>query len=156
MDLPEEKNTNFQPNTHLSALHNNVENVVLDRFLNNLSHNLLTPLNGIIGACGTLETFPNQNTKAIQAILSSTVNLNLNIFNLLELTKILTNRPSTEKTYFNLPLLLRNLIEEFHLNTLNKKCLIKIKPKNSTLPDLYGSPNKLKLIVANLDRKSVV
>lgn len=149
MDMPEKKDENFHSQTPLSTLHNNVENVVLDRFLNNLGHSLLTPLNGIIGACNTLGAFPNQNITAIKTILSSTVNLNLNIYNLLELSKILINRPSAEKAYFNLHHLLHNLIEEFHLIAPDKKCTINIKPKKNTLSDLFGSSNNLKLIVAN-------
>ncbi len=122
------------------------------QFLSTMSHEIRTPLNSVIGMTNLLfseDPKPEQieNLKALSFGAESLMAL---INDILDFSKIEAGGIRFESTTFNLPELLRNVIESFKVLSRNKNLEIKLDSQN-TLPEyIKGDPTRLGQILNNL------
>jgi len=127
-------------------------NIAKSQFLANMSHDIRTPMNGILGMSSILKDTPlnHEQQEYLKDITSSGNNLLYLINDILDYSKIEAGELSIEKISFNL----RELI-----NTIGRSLIVKCTEKNIDLIINYSTeissffisdPTRLSQIVTNL------
>jgi signal transduction histidine kinase/CheY-like chemotaxis protein len=122
------------------------------QFVANMSHEVRTPLNGILGVSAMLletELYPEQRQLA-EIVLTSAESLLSIVNDVLDFSKIEAGRVELEKIDFDLPGLVRSVVE---LQTIraNEKCLTIQTEIAPGIPEcLHGDPLKVRQVLNNL------
>ncbi|MDI9366411.1 MAG: PAS domain S-box protein [Flavobacterium sp.] len=127
-------------------------NISKERFLANISHELRTPMNGIIGLINLLEkTILNNNQKEyLELIKGSSESLLLLLNELLDFEKIAAGKLQLEKIHFDVSETITKIVESSRYKIDGKRLPIEINnrlPKNQFV---IGDPHKLGQIILNL------
>ncbi len=121
-------------------------------FLSTISHEVRTPLNAIVGIGNLIQkTSLDELQREYARILQlSSANLLELVNNLLDLSKLESQKVKLEKRNFSLKQLLEVLFQSFELRAKEKKIKL-IKEYSGNLPDhLLGDPIKINQILTNL------
>jgi PAS domain S-box-containing protein len=122
-------------------------------FLSHISHELLTPLNGIIGFSeilyeGTIQLSSLKQKELYSDILSSARELYLMISEILNLTQLEANKFEFHPTKINLINFLNKIESTFHSLFIKKKVFLKIDI-DPVLNDITIDPEQLRVILNN-------
>ncbi|MFT7823589.1 MAG: ATP-binding protein [Sulfurimonas sp.] len=121
-------------------------------FLANMSHEIRTPLNGIVGFTEILRsTDLNQEQEEFLNIIDKSSENLLNIINnILDLSKIESNKIEIENIVFNAREEFENAVETYAVNAADKNIDLNFYLDPEISPKLKGDPTKLKEIIINL------
>lgn len=128
-----------------------------EQFLANISHEIRTPINGIAGIAGLLNTNqnPEEREMYLNAIRHSAENLKVIINDILDLTAIDSGKLKFEKIAFNLKDLLPSLISTFTYQAKEKNLALHYTIDESLNKILLGDPVRLNQILINLISNAV-
>lgn len=126
-------------------------------FLTNISHDLRTPLNGIIGMIELLE---ETHLNIEQSELSETVKLEANsllslINNLLDISKIESGKLHLEQISFNMNTLINNIRKSLEPIANQKNMDFKVNIDQAVPEFFIGDAEKLRQILLNLTSNAV-
>ncbi|MEM9496206.1 MAG: response regulator [Pseudomonadota bacterium] len=127
------------------------------RFLATMSHEMRTPLNGILGMTGLLldtALEPNQRSYA-EAVRESGVALLALINDLLDYSKIEAGKLELEATRFSLSTLLQSVAELLSPKAADKSIEIAAFVESAVPPELYGDEARLRQVLINLAGNAV-
>jgi PAS domain S-box-containing protein len=126
-------------------------------FLSNMSHEMRTPLNAIIGFSDLLlETQMDKNSlENLQSIKYSSENLLVLINDILDLSKIEAGKLTIENTDFNLKYLLEQSIQLIQVKAIEKNVKLVFDLDKSIPEQLVGDPVRLNQILLNLTSNAV-
>ena len=121
-------------------------------FLSNMSHEMRTPLNGVIGASDLLiSTRLNDEQKDLVATLKKSAHLLLKfIDNILDLSKIESGKLVSEKVDFDLHKLVNSTLEMFLPQVEKKQIGLSVRFTPETYFMLQGDPLHLQQVLINL------
>ena len=121
-------------------------------FLSNMSHEMRTPLNGVIGASDLLiSTRLNDEQKDLVATLKKSAHLLLKLIdNILDLSKIESGKLVSEKIDFDLHKLVNNTLEMFLPQVEKKQIGLSVRFTPETYFMLQGDPLHLQQVLINL------
>jgi len=141
-------------NQELMSLNDQIEasNKTKDHFLMNISHELRTPMNAIIGMTKlVLRTdLSSEQKDYLKMIETSSANLMVIIDELLDLTKIENGEMELVNREFSIKTLYKEIIKVFNLG-INKTTIKFSHYISDTIPEiLIGDAGKIKQIVSNL------
>jgi CheY-like chemotaxis protein len=127
------------------------------QFLANISHEVRTPLNGIIGFLDLLSKTPLDSVqKDYVKEINNSSELLLNLINdLLDFSKIEAKKIELEKIDFNLRKAMEEVISMFALKTYSKGVELYALIDNAVPDFVNGDPGKLKQIMVNLISNAV-
>lgn len=126
-------------------------------FIARMSHEMRTPLNGIIGVTDLLEKTkvnPMQNSY-LEIIKNSAKNLLVIINDLLDFSKIISGKLELEEVNFNLSQVINNVINGLLYKANEKGLILKSDIKFPASSILKGDPFKLQQILLNLINNAV-
>jgi PAS domain S-box-containing protein len=121
-------------------------------FLANISHEIRTPINGIVGMTSLLSQSPNINEQAtyLHAIQSAADNLKVIINDLLDLASIESGKLKLEEIGFNLNDLLNSLVNTFSFQVVEKRIELQYQLDENANQIFIGDPVRLNQILLNL------
>ncbi len=121
-------------------------------FLSNMSHEMRTPLNGVIGASDLLiSTRLDDEQKDLVSTLKKSAHLLLQLIdNILDLSKIESGKLASEKVDFDLHKLVNNTLEMFLSQVANKGIGLSVRFTPETCFMLQGDPLHLQQVLINL------
>lgn len=121
-------------------------------FLSNMSHEMRTPLNGVIGASDLLiSTRLDDEQKTLVSTLKQSAQLLLKLIdNILDLSKIESGKLVSEKVDFDLHKLVNNTLEMFLPQVEKKGISLSVRFSPETSFALQGDPLHLQQIIINL------
>ncbi|BCK87891.1 sensor histidine kinase RcsC [Sideroxyarcus emersonii] len=121
-------------------------------FLSNMSHEMRTPLNGVIGASDLLlSTRLDDEQKDLVSTLKKSAHLLLQLIdNILDLSKIESGKLVSEKVDFDLHKLVNNTLEMFLSQVENKRIGLSVRFTPETCFRLQGDPLHLQQVLINL------
>lgn len=121
-------------------------------FLANVSHEIRTPINGIIGMSGFLQETPlnEEQRKYLSVIKKSSDMLLILINDILDLSKIESGKMTLESTTFKPYELLSDVSECFKHLAEQKGVVLKAEFEGIKKLNLMGDPHKLKQVLFNL------
>jgi len=121
-------------------------------FLANMSHEIRTPLNGIVGFTEILRsTDLNQEQQEFLNIIEKSSENLLNIINnILDLSKIESNKIEIENIIFNSVTEFESAVETYAVAAAEKNIDLNFYMDPTISPKLKGDPTKLKEILINL------
>lgn len=121
------------------------------RFLAVMSHEMRTPLNGIIGFANMLKADAGQlHSENINMILSSSQILLSLINDVLDIAKYESGEMQFEKVSFNLYQILRGVLDPLGAQIKSKGLQFEVDNLNTLDIDLVGDPVKLQQLLNNL------
>ncbi|PRY14431.1 PAS domain S-box-containing protein [Pontibacter ummariensis] len=125
---------------------------VKELFMANMSHEIRTPMNGIIGLTSVLQKTPltEEQHKFLKAIQVSANNLMLIINDLLDFSKITSQKFTFEQISFSLPELVQDIVDLMgaRAHERGNKLSVHVGTEVPTL--LEGDPHRLKQVLLNL------
>ena len=123
-----------------------------ERFLAAMSHDMRTPLNGIVGMINLLEqTVLNTEQKEyMDAMKVSSANLRVLINDILDISKIQAGKLNIESVLFDLEELLDSVEEVFKHEARKKELDFSIRVERGLPTMLEGDPTRLSQILNNL------
>lgn len=121
-------------------------------FLSNMSHEMRTPLNGVIGASDLLiSTHLDEEQKDLVSTLKKSAQLLLKLIdNILDLSKIESGKLVSEITDFDLHKLVNSTLEMFLPQVEKKRLSLSVRFTPETCFMLQGDPLHLQQILINL------
>jgi two-component system sensor histidine kinase RpfC len=121
-------------------------------FLSNMSHEMRTPLNGVIGASDLLiSTRLDEEQKTLVSTLKQSAQLLLKLIdNILDLSKIESGKLVSEKVDFDLHKLVNSTLEMFLPQVEKKDISLSVRFSPETSFALQGDPLHLQQIIINL------
>ena len=121
-------------------------------FLSNMSHEMRTPLNGVIGASDLLiGTRLDEEQKSLVSTLKQSGHLLLKLIdNILDLSRIESGKLVSEKTDFDLHKLVSNTLEMFLPQVEGKGIRLSVRFTPETSFMLQGDPLHLQQVLINL------
>jgi two-component system sensor histidine kinase RpfC len=121
-------------------------------FLSNMSHEMRTPLNGVIGASDLLiSTKMDDEQKSLVSTLKQSAQLLLKLVdNILDLSKIESGKLVSEKTDFDLHKLVNNTLEMFLPQVEKKGIGLSVRFTPESCFALQGDPLHLQQVLINL------
>ncbi len=121
-------------------------------FLSNMSHEMRTPLNGVIGASDLLiSTRLDDEQKDLVGTLKKSAHLLLKLIdNILDLSKIESGKLITEKVDFDLHKLVSSTLEMFQPQVEKKQLRLSVRFTPETCFMLQGDPLHLQQVLINL------
>lgn len=121
-------------------------------FLSNISHEMRTPLNGVIGATELLtQTKLNEKqSELIQMVSTSALSLKKLINDVLDISKIEKGKIDLEEATFSLPALIQRLQLMFQLEVERKQLWLRFHVSPSAERYFIGSENHIEQVFMNL------
>lgn len=121
-------------------------------FLANISHEVRTPMNGIIGLCQLLKLtrLDDQQTEYVSNIHRSGENLLHLISDILDLSRIEADQIKINHEAFILRTLLEEVVQIFQFETKEKKISLSLELSDNVPPYVTGDPMRLRQILVNL------
>jgi signal transduction histidine kinase/DNA-binding response OmpR family regulator len=121
-------------------------------FLANISHEVRTPLNAILGMSAILESSPmnEEQLEFIAAIRSSSEGLLVIINDILDMTKMESGRFGLETIVFDLHQIVKLLIRSQSVRANQKNIELLLDFDKRIQPQLMGDPTRLNQIISNL------
>ncbi len=121
-------------------------------FLATMSHEIRTPMNAILGMGELLGETRLTETQAwyVKALNRSGETLLTLINDILDLSKIEADQLTLESKRFDLPQLIREVVELFTFTALNKEITLKHEVADGVPGRVLGDPNRLRQILINL------
>ena len=121
-------------------------------FLSNMSHEMRTPLNGVIGASDLLigTRLDDEQKDLVSTLKKSGQHLLKLIDNILDLSKIESGKLVSERTDFDLHKLVNSTLEMFLSQVENKKVTLSVRFTPETCFLLQGDPLHLQQVLINL------
>lgn len=121
-------------------------------FLSNMSHEMRTPLNGVIGVSDLLlSTRLNDEQKDLMSTLKKSAHLLLKLIdNILDLSKIESGKLVSENIDFDLHKLVNSTLEMFQPQVEKKQISLSVRFTPETYFLLQGDPLHLQQVVINL------
>lgn len=125
---------------------------VQERFLSSVSHEMRTPLNGIIGLVNLFEStsLTEEQKDYMESLRVSSNNLLILINDVLDMSKIQAGKMNIESIIFNLDNLLKNINNTFKHEATRKKLVFTIEVAPGTPSTLIGDPTRLGQVLINL------
>ncbi|NGP77560.1 response regulator [Balneolaceae bacterium YR4-1] len=126
-------------------------------FLSTMSHEIRTPMNAIIGMTNLLaKDNPREDQLEQLEILDFSAKTLLSLINdVLDFSKIESGKIEFEDLDFDLPYLLKGIIESFRFNTQKKGIELKLEIEDDVPDVLLGDSNRLTQILNNLVSNAV-
>ncbi|MDX1585116.1 MAG: response regulator [Balneolaceae bacterium] len=126
-------------------------------FLSTMSHEIRTPMNAIIGMTNLLaKDNPREDQLEQLEILDFSAKTLLSLINdVLDFSKIESGKIEFEDLDFDLPYLLKGIIESFRFNTQKKGIELKLEIEDDVPEVLLGDSNRLTQILNNLVSNAV-
>ncbi|WP_236037026.1 response regulator [Marinomonas vulgaris] len=150
MDSMEEKSAQL----HIANREAMESNRLKSQFLANISHEVRTPLNAILGYTKTLQKDieDTQHRLYIDTIEQSTNSLLAIIGDILDFSKIEAGKLSLENNHFNLKALIDDVYQILSINLLTKEKQIDLVPEfSSDTPEWFvGDSTRVRQILTNL------
>ncbi|MBA4383080.1 MAG: hybrid sensor histidine kinase/response regulator, partial [Sideroxydans sp.] len=127
-------------------------NLAKSRFLAHMSHEMRTPLNGLIGASDLLTATPlnSEQYDLVRTLKNSSKILRQLIENVLDFSKIESGKLSSEKIDFDLHDLSNNIIEMFQPQANAKGLHLNVRFTPDTAYALHGDALHLLQVIVNL------
>ncbi|MFT4573558.1 response regulator [Marinomonas primoryensis] len=150
MDSMEEKSAQL----HIANREAMESNRLKSQFLANISHEVRTPLNAILGYTKTLQKdiTDTQHRFYVDTIEQSTNSLLAIIGDILDFSKIEAGKLSLESNHFNLKALIDDVYQTLSINLLSKEKQIDLVPEFSQdVPEWFiGDSTRVRQILTNL------
>lgn len=150
MDSMEEKSAQL----HIANREAMESNRLKSQFLANISHEVRTPLNAILGYTKTLQKdiTDTQQRLYVDTIEQSTNSLLTIIGDILDFSKIEAGKLNLESNHFNLKALLDDVYQTLSINLLTKEKQIDLVPEfNQDVPEwVIGDSTRVRQILTNL------
>ena len=150
MDSMEEKSAQL----HIANREAMESNRLKSQFLANISHEVRTPLNAILGYTKTLQKdiTDSQQRLYVDTIEQSTNSLLTIIGDILDFSKIEAGKLNLESNHFNLKALLDDVYQILSINLLTKEKQIDLVPEfNQDVPEwVVGDSTRVRQILTNL------
>jgi len=150
MDSMEEKSAQL----HIANREAMESNRLKSQFLANISHEVRTPLNAILGYTKTLQKdiTDTQHRFYVDTIEQSTNSLLTIIGDILDFSKIEAGKLSLESNHFNLKALIDDVYQTLSINLLTKEKQIDLVPEFSQdVPEWFiGDSTRVRQILTNL------
>ncbi|TYL47214.1 response regulator [Marinomonas sp. IMCC 4694] len=150
MDSMEEKSAQL----HIANREAMESNRLKSQFLANISHEVRTPLNAILGYTKTLQKdiTDTQQRLYVDTIEQSTNSLLTIIGDILDFSKIEAGKLSLESNHFNLKALIDDVYQILSINLLTKEKKIDLVPEYSqNIPEWFiGDGTRVRQILTNL------
>lgn len=127
-------------------------NQAKNEFLANVSHEMRTPLHGVIGMAGLLQKngLDYEQEENVNSIILSARSL-LGIINeILDFSKIEANMLELDERNFNINQLVREILPPFTIKAEEKGIRLISTLRQESVKDLRGDPLRIKQIIANL------
>ena len=127
------------------------------RFFTNISHEMRTPLNAIIGVSEQLKSTPlNEDQQAMSKLLDTSSSMLLSAVNeVLDFSRLETRKVSLAKTPFRYKRILKEVADTAKVLADQKKLVLELFQDDA--PDLLldGDPYRLKQIIMNLTANAI-
>lgn len=127
------------------------------RFFTNISHEMRTPLNAIIGVSEQLKSTPlNEDQRAMSKLLDTSSSMLLSAVNeVLDFSRLETRKLSLAKTPFRYKRILKEVADTTKVLADQKKLVLELFQDDT--PDLLldGDPYRLKQIIMNLTANAI-
>ncbi len=127
------------------------------RFFTNISHEMRTPLNAIIGVSEQLKSTPlNEDQRAMSKLLDTSSSMLLSAVNeVLDFSRLETRKLSLAKTPFRYKRILKEVADTTKVLADQKKLVLELFQDEA--PDLLldGDPYRLKQIITNLTANAI-
>lgn len=128
-----------------------------DLFLANVSHEIRTPINGIVGMSTLLsqDLQPAEQHAYLTAIRTAAENLKVIINDILDLASIESGKIQYERIDFDLRHLLQTLVDTFHVQTMEKGIELRMHLAPEADKHFVGDPVRVNQILTNLVSNAV-
>lgn len=128
-----------------------------DLFLANVSHEIRTPINGIVGMTTLLsqDISPSEQHAYLTAIRTAAENLKVIINDILDLASIESGKIQYERIDFELRRLLQTLVDTFQVQTTEKGLELKVELEPQLDKHFVGDPVRVNQILTNLVSNAV-
>jgi len=123
-----------------------------ERFFANLSHEIRTPVNGIVGFTQLLKETPlsNEQNELVNTIHSSSMHLLSLVSDILDFSKINANKLEFESIPFDLFRQVEDTVEVYAALSQKKRIELSVFIDPTITPMLIGDPTKLSQVIGNL------
>ncbi|NTW05836.1 MAG: transporter substrate-binding domain-containing protein [Peptococcaceae bacterium] len=128
-------------------------NEAKSRFLANMSHELRTPLNAILGYSALMQKdadLSEQSMKNLKIINKSGNHLLSLINDILEITKIESQKATVKKETFDFHIFIKNIEDMFALEVRSRNLTMKVEGLDRVPRYVFGDPLKLRIVLINL------
>lgn len=127
------------------------------RFFTNISHEMRTPLNAIIGVSEQLKSTPlNEDQQAMSKLLDTSSSMLLSAVNeVLDFSRLETRKLSLAKTPFRYKRILKEVADTTKVLADQKKLVLELFQDDAPDLLLYGDPYRLKQIIMNLTANAI-
>lgn len=127
------------------------------RFFTNISHEMRTPLNAIIGVSEQLKSTPlNTDQQAMSKLLDTSSSMLLSAVNeVLDFSRLETGKLSLAKTPFSYKRILSEIVDTTKILADQKNLLLELDQNEAKDLILYGDPYRLKQIIMNLTANAI-
>jgi PAS domain S-box-containing protein len=128
-----------------------------DLFLANISHEIRTPINGILGMTNLLspEVSPQEQHTYLAAIRTAAGNLKVIINDILDLAAIESGKVQLERIEFELRHLLQTLLDTFQSAAMEKRIGLQLEVASDIPSHFLGDPVRLNQVLTNLVSNAV-
>lgn len=130
-----------------------VANQAKRRFMANISHELLTPLNGILGYTQVLhnsQNFTQKEQRGIKVIHKCAEHLLILINDIIDFSKIESNKIELNYSGFNLQSFLEEIIEIYQIKAREKDILLIYQPPSNLPSGIITDKKRLRQVLVNL------
>ncbi|MCP4748864.1 MAG: PAS domain S-box protein [Desulfobacteraceae bacterium] len=135
----------------------NAAKAARSQFLANISHEIITPLNGVIGMSSLMlgTSLDNEQSDIMNTIQLSANSLMAAVNNILDYAKIMAGQLNMEVGNFDLELMLTDVMEMMKLQIGEKPLVLNFKLYKDTPLDLKGDSRRLKQVMINLIENAI-
>lgn len=125
---------------------------VKSAFISNISHEMRTPLNGIIGSLALLkkQALNEKSTQLLSMVDTSCNSLNTLINDVLDLSKIEAGKLDINYQYFDALMLIESIAKVFAVKAQNKGLQLLVDYTKLDSEKVYSDPHRINQILSNL------